>query len=317
MSRLPLQPLQGFVLAARLRNLSRAAEALHLTVSALSHQIRALEERLGQRLFTRGPRGIALTADGQRLFEAVSEPFAAIERALQPHAGSRDDVLTLSLLPSMAGSWLVPRLGDFLARHPQLVVNLQSSVALVDFERDRDIDAALRYGPGRWPGLQAVHLFDDWASPLASPELIARFGGELDLRDLSRYPLLDDRGSRWSDWFTAVGGTAPTRFVAVFDDSEALHRAAAAGMGVVMGRLSLARPLLDAGRLVELSPLRVKSEFAHYLVYPPRSAEHRGLLAFRDWLLEQAAAYNAALAPPPVTRTREHRGKAPASRRKR
>jgi LysR family transcriptional regulator, glycine cleavage system transcriptional activator len=293
MSRLPLHPLQGFVLAARLGNLSRAAEALHLTVSALSHQIRALEERFGRRLFARGPRGIALTAEGERLFEAVDAPFTALERALRAHGPRRDEVLTLSLLSSFASSWLVPRLPPFLAAHPQIELNLQSSVALVDFDRDPDIDAAVRYGPGKWPKLHAVHLFDDWITPLASPALLARHGGAHSPDDLARLPLLDDRSNRWRDWFVRCGCVPPRKFVAAFDDAEALHRAAASGLGVAMGRLTLARPLIEAGLLVELSTQRLKSEFAHYLVYPPRSEAHAGLVAFRDWLVAQAKAYSA------------------------
>src|SRR5688500_16476099 len=141
MSRPPLHSLQGFVAAARLGNLSRAAETLHLTVSALSHQIRALEERLDQRLFVRGARGIALTADGQQLFDRVAPALDTIEHALRPYGAKRDQVLTISVMPSFASSWLVPRLAGFLAAHPQLEINLQSSVELVDFERDRGIDA--------------------------------------------------------------------------------------------------------------------------------------------------------------------------------
>lgn len=293
MSRLPLHPLQGFVLAARLGNLSRAADALHLSVSALSHQIRVLESRLGRRLFARGPRGIVLTAEGQRLHDAVAEPFAALERALRAHGPRRDDVLTLSLLSSFASSWLVPRLPAFLAAQPQLELNLQSGAALVDFGREADIDAALRYGPGGWPGLHADLLFEDWLTPVASPALLARLGGKPALAEFGRMPLLDDRANRWRDWFARFGGTAPKRFVAAFDDAEALHRAAASGLGLAMGRLSLARPLLDAGLLVELSPQRIKSEYAHYLVYPPRSADHAGLQAFRAWLLAAAREYTA------------------------
>jgi LysR family glycine cleavage system transcriptional activator len=291
MGRLPLHPLQGFVLAARFGNLSRAAEALNLTVSALSHQIRALEERLGRRLFQRGPRGIALTAEGERLHDAVAEPFAALERALRAHGPRRDDVLTLSLLSSFASSWLVPRLPAFLAAQPQLELNLRTGAELVDFARDPDVDAALRYGPGTWAGLRAEHLFDDWIAPLASPALLARHGGKPKPGDFSRLPLLDDRANRWRDWFARFGGTAPKRFAAAFDDAEALHRAAVSGLGLAMGRLSLARPLIEAGLLVELSPQRIKSEYAHYLVYPPRSEEHGGLQAFRAWLLQAAREY--------------------------
>ena len=296
MSRLPLQPIQGFLAAARAGNLSRAAESLNLTVSALSHQIRALEERLQQRLFERGPRGIRLTADGQRLFDAVAAPFDALEQALRPCCSRRDDVLSLSLLPSMASSWLVPRLPGFLAAHPQLEINLLSGIALVDFERDLGVDAAIRYGPGRWPGLTATHLFDDWIAPLASPALVAEHGGKQP-QDLSRYPLLEDGAGRWPDWFARFGGEAPKRFVARLDDAETLHRAAAAGMGVAMGRMTLAKPLIDAGLLVVLSPMRMKSDYAHYLVFPKRSDDHAGLLAFRTWLLDQAQRYRDALDP--------------------
>jgi LysR family glycine cleavage system transcriptional activator len=312
MSRLPLQPIQGFLAAARARNLSRAADSLSLTVSALSHQIRALEQRLQQRLFERGPRGIRLTAEGQRLFDAVSEPFDALDRALRP-CSRRDEVLTLSVIPSMASSWLVPRLPRFLAAHPQLEINLQSSSALVDFDRETDVDAALRYGPGQWPGLTATHLFDEWIAPLASPKLVAEYGGKQP-QDLSRYPVLEDDAGRWPDWFTRYGGTAPKRFVARLDDAESLHRAAVSGLGVAMGRMTLARPLIDAGLLVVLSPERMKSDYAHYLVHPLRSDRHAGLLAFREWLLEQARAYARVLTLPEAKPAPAKRAKPAPSR---
>lgn len=310
MSRLPLQPVQGFITAARAGNLSRAAESLNLTVSALSHQIRALEERLQQRLFERGPRGIRLTADGQRLFDAVAAPFEALEQALRPCCSRRDEVLSLSLLPSMASSWLVPRLPGFLAAFPQLEINLLSSIALVDFERDVGVDAAIRYGPGHWPGLTATHLFDDWIAPLASPALVAEHGGKRP-QDLSRYPLLEDDAGRWPDWFARFGGEPPKRFIARLDDAETLHRAAVAGMGVAMGRMTLAKPLIDAGLLVVLSPMRLKSDYAHYLVFPKRSDDHAGLLAFRRWLLDEAQRYRDALDPvvAPAARRTDKPGK--------
>jgi len=290
MSRPPLNALQGFVAAARLGNLSRAAEVLNLTVSALSHQIRGLEERLGQRLFVRGARGVQLTDDGRQLFERIAPQLEAIEKALQPCRVRRDDVLTLTLMPSFASSWLVPRLPRFLAAHPQLEINLQSSVAVVDFGRETGIDAGLRFGPGTWSGLQAVHLFDDWVSPTTSPALIERLGRPT-LQTLAKFPLLGAPGGRWSEWFERFGGTPPQRFIATFDDSETLHRAAAEGLGVALGRETLARPLVEAGRLVPLFDEWLKAEFAHYLVYPARSEQHAGLIAFREWLLAEARAY--------------------------
>ncbi len=289
MSRPPLHALPGFVAAARIGNLSRAAESLHLTVSALSHQIRGLEERVGQRLFVRSARGVVLTGDGRQLYERVAGPFDALEQALRPFAVRRDDVLTISLMPSFASSWLLPRLPRFLAAQPQLEINLQSTSVLVDFGRDTGVDAALRYGPGEWPGVQALHLLDDWMTPTASPELIARLGMPT-LQTLDRFPLLGAPGGRWSDWFGQFGGTPPARFVATFDDSDTLHRAASEGLGIALGRLTLARPLVEAGRLVLPFKARLKAEFAHYLVFPARTASHAGLLAFRDWLLHEARA---------------------------
>jgi LysR family glycine cleavage system transcriptional activator len=282
--------MQGFVAAARSGNLSRAADALHLTVSALSHQIRGLEERLGQRLFVRGARGVQLTDAGRDLFERIAPHLDAIEQAVGPGRTRRDDVLTLTLLPSFAASWLLPRLPGFLAAHPHLQISLQSQAGLVDFQRDTAVDAGLRFGRGQWPGVQAVHLFDDWVTPTASPALIERLGRPT-LDTLGQFPLLGDTGSRWSEWFERFGGSMPTRFVAAFDDSETLHRAAAEGLGIALGRLTLMRPLVDGGLLVPLFGQRLKAEYAHYLVYPPRSQHHAGLAAFRDWLLQEAQAY--------------------------
>lgn len=311
MSRPPLHALPGFIAAARSGNLSRAAESLNLTVSALSHQIRGLEERLCLRLFARGARGVELTVDGRRLYERIGAHFDALEQALRPYCARRDDVLTLTLMPSFASSWLVPRLPRFLAAHPQLEINLQSSVAVVDFERETDIDAGLRFGPGTWPGLEVVHLFDDWVTPTASPALIEKLGRPTP-QTLAEFPLLGAPGGRWSEWFEHFGGKPPRRFVANFDDSETLHRAAAEGLGIALGRETLARPLVEAGRLVLLCDEWLKAEFAHYLVYPARSAQHAGLIAFREWLLAEARAYRprgaeTATATPPARKGRTGR----------
>ncbi|WP_159016933.1 LysR substrate-binding domain-containing protein [Cognatiluteimonas profundi] len=314
MSRPPLHALQGFVAAARSGNLTRAADSLHVTVSALSHQIRGLEERMGRRLFVRSARGVALTGDGRQLFDRVAVHFDALEHALQPFGVRRDDVLTLSLMPSFAASWLVPRLPRFLAAHPQLEINLQSTSTLVDFDRETDVDAAVRFGRGQYPGLQAVHLLDDWVTPTASPALIERLGMPT-LETLDRYPLLGAPGGRWSEWFAQFGGTPPRRFVATFDDSDTLHRAASEGLGIALGRLTLARPLVDSGRLLLPFAQRLKAEFAHYLVYPARSATHAGLLALREWLLAEAAvAADPAVGPRPRARRGPSRVAAPQAK---
>jgi LysR family glycine cleavage system transcriptional activator len=293
MSRAPLHILPGFAAAARSGNLTRAAQSLHLTVSALSHQIRALEERLGRRLFERGPRGVVLTADGERLLAQVGPHLEALEQALRPFAPRRDDTLTVTVMPSMASAWLVPRLGGFLAAHPQLELNLLSSERLVDFEREPEIDAALRMGAGRWPGVTAEHLLDETLVPVASPALLRKHGVPTDAT-LHRWPLLGERGEHWPRWFARHGGHQPARYVAHFDDLESLHRAAVEGMGVALARMVRSRLLIESGQLVVLSERRLPSDYAHYLVYPPRSADHAGLQAFRAWVHQQAQADLAA-----------------------
>lgn len=289
MSRAPLHALQGFVAAARFGNLSRAAESLNLTVSALSHQMRALEERLGHPLLVREARGVSLTADGRRLLDRIAPHLDAITQAMQPFAARRGNVLGISVTPTMASAWLVPRLGGFLAAHPQVEINLQSSAQVVDFARDPDIDAALRVGQGQWPGVTSEYLFDEWLAPVASPALVAHMGG-VGARPLQDWPLLGDPDpdTRWSNWFARYGGDEPVRYVASFDDSETLHRAAVEGVGVALGRLTRLRLLLDSGQLLQLSDARLKANYAHYLVYPPRSQEHVGVQAFRDWMRGEA-----------------------------
>jgi|SRR5690625_426613 len=286
MSRISLDLLDAFVNVARQGNLTRAAESMHVTVSALSHRMRQLEERLDTRVFTRGPRGVSLTVAGQRLFDATKGPVADIDRALRDfctHAGDR--MLTISAVPLLASGWLVPRLPGFVARHPQVNLNLQSSESVVDFERE-PVDAALRLGRGGWKSVHSEHLLDEWISPVASPALLKRIGGPRH-SVMTRAPLLGDPSDQWRRWFEHYGGQPPASFVAGFDNSEILLHAAAQGLGVALGRRLLARPLIETGRLVPLSRRRMKAGFGYYLVYPERSRTHRGFREFRDWLYAQ------------------------------
>jgi LysR family glycine cleavage system transcriptional activator len=292
MSKPPLHALQAFVTVARTRNLTRAAAQLNLTVSALSHQMRTLEERLNQRLLLRGPRGVTLTPHGERLLEATAPHIEGIERVFARQRERNTNTLTISALPLFSSSWLMPRLPAFMARHPGLEFNLQTSVALVDFERE-PVDAALRLGSGHWTGLTAEHLFDEWIVPMASPKLIGR-RRKPKPDEMGNWPLIgesDDDNQRWRRWFELFGGTPPLRYAASFTEAELLHRAAAEGMGIVLGRMILAKPLVDNGTLVMLTNKRMPAGYGHYLVYPQRSAEHGPLLAFRDWLHPEIRKY--------------------------
>ncbi|MGH8215768.1 MAG: LysR substrate-binding domain-containing protein [Rhodanobacteraceae bacterium] len=314
MARTPLNSLQTFVVAARAQNLTRAAERLHLTVSALSHQIRLLEERVDCTLFVRGPRGLKLTAIGQRLLDNVAPHLEAIEDALKPLCGRGDNALSLSAMPSMTSSWLLPRFPRFVAQHPEIELNLDSSTELVDFADGRH-DAALRYGLGQWPGLVVEPLLDEWLTPVASPSLLA--GRRRPRRDeLGELPLLCPEDP-WTEWFALHGGTPPKRYAASFNDSESRQRAAVEGIGVALGRTTMVRPLIEAGQLVALFPELMKADRAHYLVYPERSRKHAGFMAFREWLLDEAARFRAAPATGLTTpRTRARNTRAP-NRRKR
>ncbi|MDE2154571.1 MAG: LysR family transcriptional regulator [Xanthomonadaceae bacterium] len=291
MGKVPPGLLQQFVLVARLGNLSHAATKANLTVSALSHQMRQLEERMQRRLFERGPRGVKLTVDGRSLLEAVGEHFDGIERALSRYRTHRHNELTLSASPGIMSSWLVPRLPRLVATYPELELNLQSGSALVDFEREA-VDVGLRYGRGKWSGLHGERLFGEWIAPVAAPALIARMD-DADPHDLSRWPLLGEQApsTRWNDWFDRYGGTRPTRYVAQFDGLDALRHAALEGLGVALGRMVTSKSLIDAGRLVVLGDRYMAVPDAYWLVYPQRSQEHRGLQLFREWLLAEAADY--------------------------
>jgi LysR family transcriptional regulator, glycine cleavage system transcriptional activator len=291
MSRVPLSLLQQFVHIARLGNLSRAADQANLTVSALSHQMRQLEERLERRLFERGPRGVSLTVEGCELLEAVGEHFDGIEHALSRYRERRHDALSLSASPGITSSWLMPRLPRLLAAYPELQLNLQSTSALVNFEREA-VDAAVRYGKGEWEGLRSERLFGEWIGPVATPELVERMAGA-DPLDLSQWPLIGDpnRNNRWNDWFAHYGGEPPRRYVAHVDTVDALRQAALEGLGVALGRMVTSKSLIDAGRLVVLGDRYLPVPEAYYLVYPPRSEDHRGMATFRQWLLEEAQTY--------------------------
>jgi LysR family transcriptional regulator, glycine cleavage system transcriptional activator len=295
MGKLPLGLLQQFVLVAREGNLSRAAARANLTVSALSHQMRQMEDRLERRLFDRGPRGVKLTVEGACLLEAVGEHVDGIEHALAKYRQRRHEALTLSASPGIMTSWLVPRLPRLVAMHPELELSLQSGSALVNFERE-PVDAGLRYGRGDWPGLHCERLFGEWIAPVATPGLIAQMG-DADPDDLTQWPLLGDPhpANRWRDWFARFGGAPPTRYVAQFDTVDALRHAAQEGLGVALGRMVTSRSMIDAGRLQVLGQRFLPVAEAYWLVYPSRSREHRGLQTFRRWLLAEAADYSRLL----------------------
>jgi len=284
-----MQALRAFEATARERSLTKAAEALHVTHGAISHQIKSLESDLGVRLVERAGRGVRLTEEGERFAARVRAAFAELMTAVQEittRANPRQ--LRVSIAPSLAARWLLPRIGRFNARHPDIDLVVSSSIAIVDFQRD-DADVGIRYGFGDWIGVRVEHLLDDSFFPVCSP----RIAGGVPKRpaDLARYTLLRADDEPWKPWFEAAGldWPEPTRGP-VFSDSAHLMQAAAEGQGIALGRRTLLGNDERNGVLVRPFAVETPTARRMYLVYPPRIADTPKLAAFRAWLQSEIAA---------------------------
>ena len=282
----PLTTLRAFEAAARLGSFSRAAEEISVTHSAVSHQVRALERSLGTQLFQRNGKRVSLTEAGRHLASRVGAALREIADAAQVvRRRDRGRALSVSTLPSFAARWLMPRLGRFMEQHPEIDVNLHTSVALVDLERD-EIDLAIRFGKGDWPGLEAVKFMDDELFPVASP----RFNrGRLPRRpaELAKFRLMRSDDEFWTPWFQAAGvrGIAEPQSP-VFSDSALLLQAAVDGQGIALARRSIAEDDLRGKRLVRLFDIAAPAQGANYLVWPKGKLSPNAAL-LRDWLFEE------------------------------
>ncbi|MCA1476845.1 transcriptional regulator GcvA [Bradyrhizobium sp. NBAIM08] len=297
-ARLPsLNGLRAFEAAARHLSFTLAASELNVTQTAISHQIRRLEEELGIRLFIRQNRALALTPEARDYLPGVRAAFndlrLATDRLLRK---DEDKVLTVSTLASLAAKWLLPRLTDFQEQHPGIDVRITTSTSLVDFQRD-NVDAAIRYGRGQWPGLRADWLMADELFPVCSPSLLR---GDKPLRrpeDLRNHPLLHTSSTNsddWRLWLTAAGLPADiARHPGItFDMIFMTIQAAIDGIGVAMGRTSYVQDDIAKGRLVVPFKIALPADAGFYLVSPEGRREAPKLVAFRDWMI--AAAQNKA-----------------------
>ena len=288
----PLTALRAFEAAGRHLSFTKAADELHVTQAAVSHQVKSLEEYLGLRLFRRLNRTLLLTDAGQLYLPPLTDAFECIDRAthrLRRQLGRAR--LTVSVLPSFAAGWLVPRLGRFRQRCPDVDLRIDPTEALTDFRRG-DVDLGIRYGRGRYPGLRADWLMREEFYPVCSPRLLE---GPVPLRDpadLAHHTLLHDEATvDWRTWLLAAGveGVDAERGITV-TDSSMLLRAAIAGQGVALARSVLADDEIASGRLVRPFDVDVPAEFAYYLAYPEESADQPNVAAFREWILEEARA---------------------------
>jgi len=286
-----LRAVRAFVVAARHLSLTRAAEELFVTQSAVSRQIRELETDLGVALFERRGRNLRLTAEGRTLASVAGDALDRLtEQAIALRTRRPEPIVTLSMLPSVAARWLAPRLGDFITAHPDIDLRIAASRQFTDFEAE-GVDAAIRYGAGDWSAVGATHLAGEEIIPVCSPG----YARELSLTqppDLARANLLHgDLPEDWRDWFRAAGVTdlVPGRGPH-FGDANALMQAAIGGLGVALGRSLLIADDLRTGRLVEPFGPRLCARYAYWFIVPRDRPLTERLVRVRDWLVEQFAA---------------------------
>ncbi|MGH6891153.1 MAG: LysR substrate-binding domain-containing protein, partial [Dongiaceae bacterium] len=240
----PLKSVHYFEAAARLQSFTKAAQELNVTHSAISHQIKALEEWLGQPLFERKTRQVRLTEAGKRFVGPVKSAFEQLaDAAAEITRFGKDRPLTVTALPSLAAKWLVPRLSDFQRQHPEIQVRL-SATGEVEPVGSRDIDLGVRFGRGRWDGLESELLAENEIFPVCSPSLIRSNQPILEPRDVLKYPLLTDSDwmrsgyDEWGDWLAAAGvteGKIESNFSLNY--SNLLMQAAIDGLGIAMGNV--------------------------------------------------------------------------------
>ncbi|HZR85626.1 MAG TPA: transcriptional regulator GcvA [Bradyrhizobium sp.] len=290
-ARLPsLNGLRAFEAAARHLSFTLAAAELNVTQTAISHQIKRLEEELGLRLFVRKNRTLALTPKAKDYLPGVRAAFndlrLATDRLLRK---DEDNVLTVSTLASHAAKWLLPRLSTFQEAHPGIDVRITTSTSLVDF-KSGDVDAAIRYGRGHWPGVRAQWLMADELFPVCSPALLNSAKPLRCPEDLAHCTLLHTSGGYdddWRQWLTAAG--LPTDISkqpgVSFDLIFMTVQAAIDGIGVAMGRTSYVQDDIAKGRLVVPFKIALPADAGFYLVSPESSDEPQKLKLFRQWLL--------------------------------
>jgi LysR family glycine cleavage system transcriptional activator len=301
----PLNSLRAFEAAARHLSFTRAAEELHVTPAAISHQIKALEAHLGVKLFRRLNRAVLLTDAGQACVSGLSEAFDRMAAALERlRARECAGPLTVSTSPAFAAKWLVPRLERFQERCPEVDVRVSAAMRLVDFARE-DVDVAIRYGPGRYPGLLAELLLTNEVVPVCAPALL---GSPRPLRvpqDLRHHTLLHDDTPtsdgaypNWAMWLRAAGveGVDASRGPR-FDYAGLAFEAAAVGRGVALALSTIAAGDLAAGRLVRPFAVAVPTPFAYFMVCPEALAARPKVEAFRCWLRAEVERDGATATP--------------------
>lgn len=288
----PLNALRAFEATARHLSFSRAADELHVTPAALSHQIKGLEEFLGVKLFNRKPRAIELTDAGRTLYPGTHQAFGQLRQAVQSLERIRNDkVLVISAPPGFTAKWLAPRLHRFLTANPDIDARISSTSLFVDFDADA-VDISIRNSAGPFPELHAEKLVDICTIAVASPTLIEQIGGIEKPEDLLKATLIFDESVQqlpnvpyWPEWFAAAG--MPDVEIArklQFNSADHALEAAVEGAGILLCYRTLAYDDLRVGRLIAPFELTLPSPRAFWVVCPDGTETRPKVQAFRDWL---------------------------------
>jgi LysR family glycine cleavage system transcriptional activator len=300
----PLKALRAFEAAARLGSVTAAAREMAVTPSAISQQIRTLENWAGVQFIARGTTGFSLTDRGEHYLTRLMEVFDVLEEATDLALGRTGSTrLRVSVLPSFASRWLLPRLGRFADAHPSIEVEIDSSSLIADFNRD-DVEIGIRYGLGQYPDAASELLLPDVVAPVCHPRLLTEAPGRPAItcpEDIARARLLHETGAlynsklTWRDWFEAAGvdATEPMRGL-VFSDTHLTIEAALAGEGVMLGRRVLVADLLADGRLVAPFEPWMRDHPAYHMVHSRLRTPRPAAIAFMRWLRQEAREMRAA-----------------------
>ena len=279
-AQLPLNALRAFEASARHLSFTRAAAELFVTQAAVSHQVKALEQRLGATLFRRLARGLVLTDEGQALLPVVSDSFDRIDRAMQRfQSGAVREVLTVGVVGTFAVRWLLPRIVDFREANPLIELRLLTHNNKVDLAAE-GLDMAIRFGDGAWHGVRSEEIMTAPLSPLCTPRLAARLESP---RDLASVPLLRPyRSQDWNAWFAAAGVEPPRLSGPVFDSSSLMVQAATQGAGVALAPPMMFGRELHARQLVQPFPITVEAG-SYWLTSLKSRPLTPAMEAFRAW----------------------------------
>ncbi len=284
----PLNSLKNFEAAGRLLSFTRAAQELNVTQAAVSHQIKVIEEYLGVTLFVRYPRKLVLTEQGKELLPEVIEAFDKVSNAIGAVSQEpASKMVSVRLAPSFAAKWLSPRLKYFWLQYPEIDLCLYHAHPPVDFERE-EIDIAVTYGKGEWPGVVAESILSLDFFPVCTPTFMSNDKPLSDINNLKYYTLLHDADYQcWADWLKLANiEEIDANKGTIIDDTNVLIQAVVDGQGVALGSTTFVQDLLESGRLIKPFDITLVNEFAYYIVCPQAHLKNPSVQAFKDWILE-------------------------------